>query len=723
MLLVDDDEAEVLERDARAEQPVGADDDVDLAGREAFGDGRDLAVGAQARNRFDVHGPVRETVAERLVMLLGQERRGRQHRDLLAGRHRDERRAHGDLGLAEPHVAADQAVGGAVRAEVLDDRVDGGLLVGRGLEREPVAEAGVVVLRPVEHRPGARRAPPVDVEQFRGDVVGLAGGAPLGLVPLVRSEAVQGRVIGVRAGVAGDEVQRRDRHVEPRFLGVFEGEELLGVPVDLQGLEPEVAADAVVDVHDRRADGQFRQVADHEVRVDPPGGRTVRGVVVAAPEQFRLRDNGEVGQPGAALDVGDRGRERETAGDEFLEGRHVRRAQAGAGEELLEVLGAPGGLCREEHGLLARLEEAAQQARLVPAAVARGEVGQGTPVETHAVPVPRAVGVDLYASVGFQYVAEALPGQVQRGWRQDRPLDVVTQGLVTRLQLVLEVRGLGHGFRVEDDDRRRRHVVEQRGGLLEEERQVVLDAGMRDALADVLVDRAPPHVDIERAVPAVAKARDALGIQGDLPRGQHAYRLDPLGRALGVRVERPQGLDAVIEQVDAQRRPCAHGEDVHQRTPHRVLASFGHGAGVAVAGPLEARALEGDLEALARAQRERVGVDEGGRREPLHERADGRDEHAPRDAPEVVQGGQPVRHDVLVRREAVVGQRLPVGERVDGHLAGRVEVDLVADALGALGVAGGVQHERVRLGGERRGPEAGAAAEERLPVMHEVAGR
>ena len=353
MLLVDDDETQVVERDAGAEQPVGADDDVDLAGREALRDGRDLAVRAQARNRLDVHRPVRETVAERLVMLFGQERRGRQHGDLPAGRHGDEGRAHGDLGLAEPHVPADQPVGGAVRAEVFDDGVDGRLLVGRGLEGEPVAEAGVVVLGAVEDRARPRRAPSVDVEQLRGDVVGLARGAPLGFLPLVRSQPVQRGVLGVRAGVAGDEVERRDRHVEPGLLGVFEGEELLRVPVDLEGLETQVAPDAVVDVHDGGADRQLGQVADDQVRVDPAGGGAVGCVVVAAAEQFGLRDDREVGQPGAALDVGDRGRDGDTSSEELLEFRDAGRMQARAGEELLEVLGAPGGLCREQHGLLA----------------------------------------------------------------------------------------------------------------------------------------------------------------------------------------------------------------------------------------------------------------------------------------------------------------------------------------------------------------------------------
>ena len=43
-------------------------------------------------------------------MLLGEQRRRHEHRDLLAVGERDERRAQRDLGLAEADVAADEAV-------------------------------------------------------------------------------------------------------------------------------------------------------------------------------------------------------------------------------------------------------------------------------------------------------------------------------------------------------------------------------------------------------------------------------------------------------------------------------------------------------------------------------------------------------------------------------------------------------------------------------------
>jgi hypothetical protein len=59
---------------------------------------------------------------------------------LLAAGDGHEGRAQGDLGLAKADVAADQAVHGARADHVLDDGVDGGVLVGRFLKAEVVGE-------------------------------------------------------------------------------------------------------------------------------------------------------------------------------------------------------------------------------------------------------------------------------------------------------------------------------------------------------------------------------------------------------------------------------------------------------------------------------------------------------------------------------------------------------------------------------------------------------
>ena len=78
---------------------------------------------------LDPHRIAGEAVGERLVVLLGQQRGGHEHGDLVAVLHRLERGPHGDLGLAEPDVAADQAVHGRARLHVGLHVLDGRELV------------------------------------------------------------------------------------------------------------------------------------------------------------------------------------------------------------------------------------------------------------------------------------------------------------------------------------------------------------------------------------------------------------------------------------------------------------------------------------------------------------------------------------------------------------------------------------------------------------------
>jgi hypothetical protein len=146
VLLVDDEQAQVVELGGFGQQLVRADHDVHRAIGNALDGGGDLLARAKARDLGHLHRPLAEAVHQRLVVLLGQQRGGRQKGHLLAARDGHEGRAQGDLGLAKAHVAADQAVHGAGRDHVLDHGVDGGVLVGRLLEAEVVGEL-LVVLR------------------------------------------------------------------------------------------------------------------------------------------------------------------------------------------------------------------------------------------------------------------------------------------------------------------------------------------------------------------------------------------------------------------------------------------------------------------------------------------------------------------------------------------------------------------------------------------------
>ena len=70
LLLVDDDQAEVLDPDVGVEQPVGADDDVDGALAQPVHDVARLRVGLEADSGFEVTGNAAHPLGERREVLV-----------------------------------------------------------------------------------------------------------------------------------------------------------------------------------------------------------------------------------------------------------------------------------------------------------------------------------------------------------------------------------------------------------------------------------------------------------------------------------------------------------------------------------------------------------------------------------------------------------------------------------------------------------------------------
>ncbi|MPM49586.1 hypothetical protein SDC9_96316 [bioreactor metagenome] len=251
-----------------------AHDDVHRALGDALDGGGDLLAGAKARDLGHLDGPLGEAVDQGLEMLLRQQCGGREKRHLPATHGRDEGGAQGHLGLAETHVAADQPVHGLGTDHVLDDGVDGGLLVGGFLKAEIVGELLVVLYIEAERMALARGAARVDVEQLGSGVAHLLGGLALGLLPLAAAQLVQRRLVGRHAGVAADELQLADRHIERGLVGVFQVQELLhrgravGILLaDVHIDQAEVTPDAVCAVHHRVAHLQLRQVLDQRIHI------------------------------------------------------------------------------------------------------------------------------------------------------------------------------------------------------------------------------------------------------------------------------------------------------------------------------------------------------------------------------------------------------------------------------------------------------------------------
>ncbi len=119
LLLVNDDETQVFEFDAFAEQRVGADDDVDTAVRQPLLDLIELLGGHQPRSLRNVDREAAETFGEVLEMLPRQQRCRHDHCDLLAIKRHCKRCTQRHLSLAETDVAADQAIHRPAGIEVM----------------------------------------------------------------------------------------------------------------------------------------------------------------------------------------------------------------------------------------------------------------------------------------------------------------------------------------------------------------------------------------------------------------------------------------------------------------------------------------------------------------------------------------------------------------------------------------------------------------------------
>ena len=141
LLFVDDEQAEVAEDDVLRQQPVRADDDVDLPGGEIGQRLLLFLLCPEAADHVDAHRESRRSApcsvrrcwnASTVV--------GASNGDLLAVDHGLERRAHRDFGFSVADVAAEQPIHRRRRLHVARDVGDRALLVGRQLVLEDVGE-------------------------------------------------------------------------------------------------------------------------------------------------------------------------------------------------------------------------------------------------------------------------------------------------------------------------------------------------------------------------------------------------------------------------------------------------------------------------------------------------------------------------------------------------------------------------------------------------------
>ena len=212
LLLVDDDQAELLEGDGAGQQGVRADDQVDFARGQPRLDLFGLLRGGEAREGTDVHGKPGVAFGEGLRVLGDQQGRGHEDRNLVAVLDGLKGGAHGDFGLSVADVTGEQAVHGDGFFHVGLDLVDGDELVGCLDIGEGVLEFALPGRVGSEGVTLGLLAHGVQADEFLGDLVDGFLGAGFGLGPVGATHLRQRGLVG--SGVLRDLVQRVGRHEE-----------------------------------------------------------------------------------------------------------------------------------------------------------------------------------------------------------------------------------------------------------------------------------------------------------------------------------------------------------------------------------------------------------------------------------------------------------------------------------------------------------------------------
>ena len=184
VLLVDDEQSQILEFGALAQQLVRANHNIHGAVGQPLECDIDLLCRAKAAHLNDFHRPLGKTIDQRLVVLLGEQRGWCQQRHLLAAGDTNEGGAQRDLGLAKAHITANQPVHRARADHVLNHGMNGGILVRRFIKGEIPGKSFVVGRRVTEGVTLAGSPASVDIEQLGGAVAHLFGGLAPRLFPL-----------------------------------------------------------------------------------------------------------------------------------------------------------------------------------------------------------------------------------------------------------------------------------------------------------------------------------------------------------------------------------------------------------------------------------------------------------------------------------------------------------------------------------------------------------
>ena len=232
----------------------------------------------QARGLRDIDRKAAKPLGESPGVLARQQRRRHHDGDLLAVERDRECRAQRHLGLAEPDVAADQPVHRPAAFEVLQRGIDRAELVLGLLIGEARAEL-VIGMRLHRHFRRLMQMP------FGGDLDQLAGdfADPVLQLGLARLPAAAAKPVEFDMGVVGAVARQQfdilDRQEQLGLGGVMQFETVMRRAGDVERLQADEAADAMLDMDHEIAGGEAGDLRDEivELAARPcaaaPGGR------------------------------------------------------------------------------------------------------------------------------------------------------------------------------------------------------------------------------------------------------------------------------------------------------------------------------------------------------------------------------------------------------------------------------------------------------------------
>ena len=254
LFLVHNQQTKVFEFDFLVKQLVRADHDIDRPGFQFFEQQALLRAGFVAREQLDRHRMALEPLQSGQVVLAREH--GRRHKDggLLARKHALHHGAQRNLGFAETHIAAEQAVHRPVGLHIHFDFRDAAQLVVGFLVGESVLKLALprVILR--EGKAFHLRALGVQFDQPFGQFLRRRLGACLGARPVRAAELVQPYPFRFAAAdVFADKVEAGRGDIQEICAGKRNFDEIALRAVDRHALHADKAADAVVLVYHKVA--------------------------------------------------------------------------------------------------------------------------------------------------------------------------------------------------------------------------------------------------------------------------------------------------------------------------------------------------------------------------------------------------------------------------------------------------------------------------------------